>query len=72
MSSLLFEIPQPNEVRCWDCCYCDKESVLKGYKWVLTKTGYCLSEKSAVNGENGFYKKIYVNTVYKECSQFKT
>jgi hypothetical protein len=44
---------------------------LKCDKWVLTRTGYCLAEKSAVNGENDFYKKVYVNTIYKECSQFE-
>ena len=81
MQKSLFEIPQPNEVgqpplqqcsvSCWACRYCDKESVLKGYKWVLTRTGYCLAEKSAVNGENDFYKKVYVNTTYNECSQFE-
>ena len=58
-------------VSCWACRYCDKESVLKGDKWVLTITGYCLAEKSAVNGENDFYKKVYLNTIYKECSQFE-
>jgi hypothetical protein len=58
-------------VSCWACRYCDKESVLKGDKWVLTRTGYCLAEKSAVNGENDFYKKVYVNTTYNECSQFE-
>jgi hypothetical protein len=73
--------PQPNgvnqpplqqcSVRCWTCLYCDKESVLKDDKWVLTKTGYCLAEKSAINGENDFYKKVYINTIYKECSPFK-
>lgn len=59
------------DVSCWACRFCDKESVLKGDKWVLTRTGYCLAEKSAVNGENDFYKKVYVNTVYNECSQFE-
>ena len=49
----------------------DKEHVLKGNKWVLTRTGYCLAEKSAVNGKNDFYKKVYVNTTYNECSQFE-
>ena len=59
-----------SKVSCWACRYCDKESVYNGDKWVLTRTGYCLAEKSAVNGENDFYKKVYVNTVYNECSQF--
>ena len=59
-------------VSCWACRYCDKESVLKGDKWVLTRTGYCLAEKSTVNGENDFYKKVYVNTTYNECSQFES
>ena len=78
--SLLNDI-QPNDIRqtplqqcsvsCWACRYCDKESALKGDKWVLTRTGYCLAEKSAVNGENDFYKKVYVNTIYNECSQFE-
>ena len=62
---------QQCSVSCWACRYCDKESVLKGDKWVLTRTGYCLAEKSAVNGENDFYKKVYVNTIYNECSQFE-
>lgn len=57
--------------RCWDCKYCDKESVLKGNKWILTRTGYCLAGKSAVNGETGFYKKVYVNTTYNNCNQFE-
>lgn len=56
---------------CWACRYCDKESMLKGDKWVLTRAGYCLAEKSAVNGKYGFYRKVYVNTTYKECSQFE-
>ena len=80
MQKSLFEIPQPNEavkpplqrsVSCWACRYCDKEHVLKGNEWVLTRTGYCLAEKSAVNGKNDFYKKVYVNTTYNECSQFE-
>ena len=62
---------QQCSVSCWACWYCDKGSVLKGDKWVLTGTGYCLAEKSAVNGENDFYKKVYVNTNYNECSQFQ-
>ena len=62
---------QQCSVSCWACRYCDKESVLKGDKWVLTRTGYCLAEKSAVNGENDFYKKVYVNTIYSKCSQFE-
>ena len=57
-------------VSCWACLYCDKESILKDDKWVLTRTGYCLAENSAVNGENGFYRKVYVNTT-KECCQFE-
>lgn len=81
MQNTLFENIQPNELRqqaysqcnvsCWACRYCDKESVLKNNKWVLTRTGYCLAEKSAVNGENDFYKKVYINTTYNECSQFE-
>lgn len=81
MQNSLFENIQPNEPRqqayshcnvsCWACRHCDKEYVLKGDKWVLTRTGYCLAEKSAVNGENDFYKKVYVNTSYNECSQFE-
>lgn len=80
MQTSLFEIPQPNRagkplqqcsVSCWDCQYCDKESVLKGDKWVMTRTGYCTAEKSAVNGENDFYKKVYINTTYSECSKFE-
>ena len=76
MQKSLFEMPQPNEasytgsISCWACRHCDKESVLKGCKWVLTRTGYCLAEKSAVNGENDFYKKVYVNTTYNKCIQF--
>ena len=80
MQKSLFEIPQPNKagqplqqckVRCWACQYCDKESVLKGGKWLLTKTGYCTAEKSAVNGENDFYQKVYINTTYLKCSKFE-
>ena len=81
MQKNLFENIQLNEashstlqqcsVSCWACRYCDKESVLKGDKWVLTRTGYCSAEKSAVNGENDFYKKVYVNTIYESCSQFE-
>lgn len=81
MQERLFETPQLNEqsqpslqrcnVRCWACRYCDKEFVKKGDSWVMTRTGFCLAEKSAVNGENDYYKKVDVNTTYKECSQFE-
>ena len=27
--------------------------------------------KQAANGMNDFYKKVYVNTTYNECSQFE-
>jgi hypothetical protein len=71
MQKSLFENIPMSDVNCWSCQYCDKESVLKVSRWVLTRTGYCLAEKSAVNGENDFYKKVYVNTIYKQCGQFE-
>ena len=58
-------------IRCWDCRYCDKESRLANDTWRLTKTGYCLAEKSSANGENDYYKKVYINTIQRECSQFE-
>jgi hypothetical protein len=49
-------ISQPkNGIKCWDCCYCDKESVLVNGKWLPTRTGYCLAQNSAVNGDVDFY-----------------
>lgn len=67
-----FDIQQSKqqEIKCWNCQYCDKESFLKNGKWILTRTGYCLAEKSEVNGQNDFYKKVYMNTIYKNCNQF--
>jgi hypothetical protein len=58
-------------VRCWNCRYCDKESIKIDGEWKLTKTGYCLAEHSAVNGLNGFYKKVYIDTIQKDCFEFE-
>ena len=62
---------ESQRVKCWDCAYCDKESVLKNGKWHLTRTGYCLAEHSAVNGKNDFYKKVYIDTIFDKCECFE-
>jgi hypothetical protein len=55
---------------CWECQFCDKESVLIDGKWKLTRTGYCLAEYSAVNGDGKFYQKVYANTRV-SCTQYE-
>lgn len=54
-----------NNVKCWKCAFCDKESILIKGKWILTETGYCLANNSAVNNNNLFYVKVYANTTQK-------
>lgn len=61
------EVKRP--VKCWNCRYCDKESTLINGKWIPTKTGYCLAENSAANGQS-FYRKVYIDTTFNECIEY--
>lgn len=58
-------------VRCWECQYCDKESELKQGVWVPTNVGYCLAEKSAANGIDSFNERVTSKTVFKRCNKYK-
>ena len=64
-------IDENKSVSCWSCQFCDKVYVLVKDKWVQTRTGHCLAQKSAANGESDFYRKVYIDTVQKQCKQFQ-
>jgi hypothetical protein len=68
------EITKPihQKVKCWDCAYCDKESVKVNNVWTQTRTGYCMAENSAVNGKDKFSEKVFLNTIQNECSEYMT
>ena len=57
--------------KCWNCRYCDKESVLINGKWYPTKSGYCLAEHSAANGPDLWNQKVYSDTIQPQCAQFQ-
>lgn len=61
---------QEHNVKCWDCLYCDKESVLVEGKWEPTRTGFCTAEGSAANGPQTWYQKVYANTIQPLCHYF--
>lgn len=56
---------------CWQCSAADKESVLTPDGWKLTRTAYCLATGSAANGRRGYYRRVYKDTIQKECSEFE-
>lgn len=70
MEELNFKASIKQNVKCWNCQYCSKEYKIKDDRFVVTRTGYCNAEGSAVNGKNKFHQKVYADTIQKECSEF--